>query len=147
VTRYLFDVNVLVALFDPAHAHHEPAHEWFARVGAAAWATCPITENGFVRVVSHVRYPTVEAGPAEALAHLRALTEGHPGHEFWPDSVSLADDTLFDATLLATGGAVTDAYLMGLAASRGGRLATFDRGMLPAWFRGAGPGVLELLSG
>lgn len=147
MTRYLLDVNVLVALFDPAHAHHEPAHDWFARVGSTAWATCPITENGFVRVVSHPSYPTVEAAPAEATERLRTFTENHPGHEFWPDSVSLTDDSLFDAALLTASGSITDAYLMGLAVRCGGRLATFDQSMSPAWVKGADARVLEVIQG
>jgi toxin-antitoxin system PIN domain toxin len=147
MTRYLLDVNVLIALFDPAHANHEAAHDWFARTGSSAWATCPITENGFVRVVSHSRYPTVEASPAEALEHLRAFTGNHPGYEFWPASVSLTDNSLFSPAFLTSSGHVTDAYLMGLAAKQGGKLATFDQGMNCSWIKASGPPVLELISG
>jgi toxin-antitoxin system PIN domain toxin len=141
----LLDVNVLVALFDPAHAHHEPAHDWFARIGCAAWATCPITENGLVRVVSHPSYPTVEALPADVIEGLRTFTHTHPGHEFWPDSVSLTDDSLFSAAFITASGSVADAYLLALAVGHGGRLATFDRSMSVAWVRGADPGVLEVI--
>ena len=49
----LLDVNVLVALFDPDHVHHEAAHVWFAATRGAGWATCPLTENGVVRVLSN----------------------------------------------------------------------------------------------
>ena len=145
MTRYLLDVNVLIALFDPAHANHESAHDWFARIGSAAWATCPITENGFVRVVSHPRYPTVEVLPAEVLEHLRTFTRNHSGHEFWPDSVSLTDESLFSAAFLTASGNVTDAYLMGLAVKYGGKVATFDRAMNCAWVRASDPVVLEVI--
>jgi predicted nucleic acid-binding protein len=49
--RALFDVNVLIALFDPAHVHHESAHAWWKANQSSGWATCPLTENGFVRVL------------------------------------------------------------------------------------------------
>lgn len=59
------DVNVLIALFDPAHVHHESAHLWFTTARGAGWAACPITENGFIRVVSNPAYPTVAPSVSE----------------------------------------------------------------------------------
>jgi predicted nucleic acid-binding protein len=57
VTRpALLDVNFLVALFDPDHIHHDAAHDWFADERAHGWATCPLTENGLVRVVTNAAY-------------------------------------------------------------------------------------------
>jgi uncharacterized protein len=50
---YLLDINVLISLTDPMHVHHELAHQWFAEIGRRSWATCPITENGFIRITSH----------------------------------------------------------------------------------------------
>ena len=79
----LLDVNVLVALFDPKHDHHEDAHRWFGRNRRYGWATCPITINGCVRVLSHAAYPTVKATPAEVTAHLRRICL-EPDHHFWP---------------------------------------------------------------
>jgi hypothetical protein len=128
VTTYLLDVNVLVALFDPAHVHHEPAHRWFAAKGAKAWATCPITENGLVRILSSPAYPTVTATPAEVISRLRTFKK-HRAHRFWEDALSLCDDTAFDAVHLAGHQKITDAYLAGLAAHHGGRLVTVDRHM------------------
>ncbi|MDO9124550.1 MAG: VapC toxin family PIN domain ribonuclease, partial [Deltaproteobacteria bacterium] len=57
MTTYLLDVNLLLALSDPMHIHHELAHRWFAEKGHQAWATCPLTENGFIRIASHPNYP------------------------------------------------------------------------------------------
>ena len=46
MTTFLLDVNVLIALVDPAHVQHDAAHDWFGQLGYLAWATCPLTENG-----------------------------------------------------------------------------------------------------
>lgn len=122
---HLLDINVLVALFDAAHGHHEAAHRWFAQVGSVAWATCPITENGVVRVLSNPAYPTVSASPSEVVERLRVFC-AQPGHAFWSDTVSLTDAALFDTSRLRGHQQITDLYLAGVAARYGGRLATFD---------------------
>jgi hypothetical protein len=49
VTIYLLDINLLLALTDPMHVHHELSHQWFAKKGRKGWATCPLTENGVAR--------------------------------------------------------------------------------------------------
>jgi len=123
---YLLDVNVLIALIDPAHVGHDAAHRWFARIGSASWATCPITENGVLRIVGNPRYPNSTGSPAAAapiVSHLKAL----PGHVFWKDNLSLVGTDLVDTAHVTTPGQVTDAYLLALAMSQGGQLATFDR--------------------
>ena len=81
----LLDVNVLVALFDPGHVHHDVAHDWFADTGRAAWATCAITENGFLRVLSHPRSP-VAADYQTLLVGLRSFCASE-GHVFWSERV------------------------------------------------------------
>lgn len=122
----LLDVNVLIALVDSEHINHEPAHGWFKQESRRGWFTCPLTENGFVRIISHPKYPNRVASPGAALDLLRSLT-AVDGHGFWPDDVSLTDETLFKADGLLTSSQVTDTYLLGLAVRRGGRLATFDK--------------------
>ena len=125
MTRYLLDVNVLIALVDPAHVQHDAVHEWFGRVGRKAFATCPITENGLLRIVGHPKYPNSPGPPSavnSALQAIRAL----PGHAFWPDSISLADGALADASLLSSHSRVTDSYLLALARANKGQLATLD---------------------
>ena len=125
MTRYLLDVNVLIALVDPAHVQHDGVHEWFGRVGRKAFATCPITENGLLRIVGHPKYPNSPGPPSavnSALQAIRAL----PGHAFWPDSISLADGALADASLLSSHSRVTDSYLLALACANKGQLATLD---------------------
>ncbi len=140
----LLDVNVLIALFDPAHVHHDRAHEWFGRNRKYGWATCPLTINGCIRVLSSPAYPTVETSPPEVIAHLRILCQD-AHHEFWPDSVSLLEETLFRCSTLSGPRSLTDIYLLGLAVSRHGRLATFDEGISLLPVSGAVSRNLEII--
>lgn len=126
MTVYLLDINILIALVDPAHIQHDPAHDWFARVGRKAFATCPLTENGLVRIVGHPKYPNSPGPPSVVLQSLVAI-RGLPGHVFWPDDVSIADSSFLAAELLSSHSRVTDSYLLALAHAKGGRLATLDR--------------------
>jgi toxin-antitoxin system PIN domain toxin len=126
VTRYLLDVNVLIALIDPAHVRHDQAHQWFGAEGQFAWATCPLTENGVLRIVGAARYPTSPGSPAGVAEMLRTL-RGLDGHEFWPDDLTLLDRHHVDSARLLDTSQVTDTYLLALAAAHGGKLATFDR--------------------
>lgn len=123
---FLLDVNVVIALLDPQHIHHDIAHEWFAAEGSASWATCPLTENAVIRILSQPSYPNAVPSPTAAIDLLRELCS-LDGHEFWFDSVSLLDRSVVDAESLLSHGRVTDTYLLALAASRDGILATFDR--------------------
>jgi toxin-antitoxin system PIN domain toxin len=141
VSTFLLDVNVLLALADPMHVHHEAAHAWFAAAGQAAWATCPLTENGFVRVASHPAYPNRFGSAAATLDLLRRFC-AHPGHTFWPASISLRD--LLAPGAVASHNQITDLYLLGLALHHGGKLATFDR-TIPATAIAGGAAALALL--
>ncbi|MFT0172272.1 TA system VapC family ribonuclease toxin [Paraburkholderia mimosarum] len=123
---YLLDVNVLIALLDAGHVQHEAAHEWFGRVAHAAWATCPLTENGVVRIIGNPRYPNTLETPA-AVAPLVAKLRAHPGHIFWSDDLSLLDREHVDASRILATDQVTDTYLLALARLHEGALATFDR--------------------
>lgn len=122
----LLDVNVLVALFDPDHVHHEAAHDWLARNRRGGWATCPLTENGLVRILSNAAYSGVHETAASICRRLSAFCASGQ-HVFWPDGVSLRDRRLFPESAAFTHAQVTDVYLLGLATHKGGRLATFDR--------------------
>lgn len=126
MTRFLPDVNVLIALIDPAHVQHDRAHNWFATQGQQSWATCPLTENGVLRVVGHPRYPNSPGTPA-AVAELIDVLGSLGGHEFWSDGVSLFDPMRVDTRRLLDSSQVTGAYLLALAQAHGGQLATFDR--------------------
>jgi toxin-antitoxin system PIN domain toxin len=122
----LLDVNVLVALFDPAHPNHDEAHEWFARHERHGWATSTITINGCVRVLSNPAYPTVRARPDEVIAHLQVICRS-PHHEFWSDSTTLLDSGTFRPELIGGHKKITDVCLLALACRNKGRLVTFDR--------------------
>ena len=126
MSAFLLDVNVLIALVDPAHVQHDTAHEWFARIGHQRWATCPLTENGLLRIVGHARYPNSPGTPA-AVAPLMATLRTLAGHVFWPDDISLLDTAHIDVARLLSAAQVTDSYLLALAGAHGGQLASFDR--------------------
>lgn len=126
MTRFLLDVNVLIALMDPSHVQHDQAHVWFGAEGHKAWATCPLTEMGVLRIVGHPRYPSSPGSPA-AVAELLDSLRKLPGHAFWPDDISLLDRQHVNARRLLDSAHVTDSYLLALAHSHKGRLATFDR--------------------
>ena len=143
MTTYLLDVNVLIALVDSAHVHHEPAHAWFAAEGQRAWATCPMTENGLLRIVGHPRYPNSPGGPV-AVAGLLAALRALPGHAFWPDDISLSDSARVDTGKLLTQAQVTDSYLLALAVAHAGKLASFDRRLVTDAVQG-GREALQLI--
>jgi hypothetical protein len=143
-TVALLDVNVLVALFDADHVHHDLAHDWFADHRGRGWATCPLTENGFVRVLSHPGYVNPPHRPVDLVARLRTLCASG-GHRFWEDDVSLSDARLFDLRF-AGSRHVTDVYLLGLAARHRGCLVTFDRQIPLKAVKGAGREALTVIA-
>lgn len=124
-TTWLLDVNVLLALLDPVHPHHAAAHAWFVDA-SASWASCAVTQNGALRIMSHPRYGNAVASTAVAAGVLSDLCR-QPGHVFWPVGLSLLESPLIDRERLLASDQVTDTYLLALAVHHGGRLATFDR--------------------
>ncbi len=140
---YLLDVNILIALLDQDHVYHDRADRWFADKAKSGWATCPLTENGAVRILGHPRYPKGPGTPAAAAELLGGLLHVD-GHSFWSDDISLFDPRHVRSEALASPGQVTDTYLLALAASRGGRLATLDR-RLSAAAVAAGGEALHLI--
>jgi len=133
-TTWLLDVNVLLALLDPAHTHHEAAHAWFATANAA-WASCNLTQNGALRIMSHQRYGNAVASTAIAAELLAGLCS-QPGHVYWNADLSLLDSPLIDRTRLLSSGQVTDTYLLALAVQHRGRLATFDKRLVTSAVHG-----------
>ena len=128
----LLDVNALIALVDSDHLDHQSMQKWFGGQQASGWATCPITENGMVRVLSQPAYPSGQRTPAEVIQVLGALKAKFAGsYQFWPDDTSLADRSVFERTLIAGTRQVTDVYLLGLAARHKGTLVSFDLSL--AW--------------
>ena len=141
--RSLFDVNFLVAMFDEEHVHHERAHQWWDANRADGWASCPLTQNGFVRVLSQATTRT-NVSPATALDLLRTAT-GEESHAFWPDDISLLDTRRFSSTRILGPKQLTDIYLLGLAIKNGGRLTTFDRSISKSAVLGVEPRHLVVI--
>jgi len=122
----LLDVNLLVALFDPDHVHHDIAHDWFEDHHADGWATCAVTENGFVRVLGNPAYGAGVTRISELIDSLRKFCASRD-HVFWHSAVSFGDKRLFNPAMIRGHRQVTDVYLLGLATMMKGRLVTFDR--------------------
>lgn len=133
--RALLDVNVLIALLDADHSLHGRATEWFAAHARSGWASCPITQNGCVRIMSHPGYPN--AFPVRAVMERLAEAAASTFHEFWPDDVSLLDPHVADAARIHGPRQLTDIYLLALAVRHGGRFVTFDSAVSPDAVRGA----------
>jgi uncharacterized protein len=122
--RALFDVNVLIALFQPDHVHHQRAHHWWGKNQNSGWATCPITENGFVRIISQPKYPMPQTVPSAI--KLLKMAKDATDHTFWPDAASLLEADQFNADDFTSHSQITDAYLLALAVRNGGRLVSLD---------------------
>lgn len=140
---YLLDANVLIALCDELHAHHNHAFHWFTASRKFSWATCPITENAFLRVTSHSSYPRSTGSVTEQARVLRELCE-LPGHQFWPDGVSLLQRGIWSQMDQAKSADLTDLYLLALAVKQGGKFVTLDRSIPVHRIRGGKEALLIL---
>ncbi|HRQ65056.1 MAG TPA: VapC toxin family PIN domain ribonuclease [Xanthomonadaceae bacterium] len=125
--RALLDINVLIALLDEAHVHHQRARAWLHSNIDQGWASCPITQNGCVRIMSQPAYPK-PVPPSEVMARLRAAVDTEH-HRFWPDDFSLLDTRLVDARRIHGPRQLTDIYLLALAVRHQGRFVSFDGGI------------------
>jgi uncharacterized protein len=125
VSDYLLDVNVVIALIDPSHVHHDRAHTWFGVTGKAGWLSCPTTQNGAIRIVSNPKYSNSPGSPAVVVDSVRSLTTVG-NHRFIPDRISLLDSELVDPDALLSSSQITDTYLLALAIDADANLATFD---------------------
>ena len=143
--RFLLDVNVLISLFDSAHVNHNQAHMWFQKNSDQVWATCPVTENGFVRILSNPSYPTVDENPSGLVSSLNKLKRNYKNAEFWEDTISISNKDIFEYNFLLSHKQVTDAYLLGLAIKNNAKLVTFDRGINFSAVKKASKDSLEYL--
>jgi toxin-antitoxin system PIN domain toxin len=126
---FLLDANVLIALGDPKHVHHLRVQQWFHAQKSLSWATCPLTENAFLRIVGGSGYPIDYGQPADVRVVLRRMCSW-PGHQFWADEISLLDVAIFPK--LTVSKKLTDLYLLALAIRKQGQLATLDQRINPA---------------
>ncbi|MFQ5739082.1 MAG: TA system VapC family ribonuclease toxin [Acidobacteriota bacterium] len=124
----LLDVNLLIALLWPAHVHHAAAHQWFGRRGSRDWATCPITQLAFVRIVSNPAFSRDALAIRQAFEVLEKNLR-HKGHRFWPDDLEVVGSVAASSEKIVGHRQLTDAYLLALASARHGVLASFDSGL------------------
>ena len=125
--RFLLDVNVLVALAFPLHASHSVAHAWFRREPGRLWATCPLTQAGFLRAASRALGGSRDA-ILKALAGLERDCRS-PNHEYWPTDVDLHDLSDSQRSRLRGPNQIADMQLILLAHRRRSQLATLDTGL------------------
>lgn len=142
---YLLDVNLLVALAWPTHIAHAKVQQWFLRHSRDGWATCPLIQSAFVRILSNPAFSSNALSPADAAALLKANLD-NPSHRFWPDDISLNRALEHLASRPKGHQQVTDSYLLGLAIHKGGKFATMDRAVLTLLpEKGRGRDVVELI--
>ena len=142
--RALLDVNVLIALLDGSHLHHDLVTNWLARNLRSGWASCPVTQNGCIRILSQSGYPN--SVPAAQVAERLTEATEHSSHAFWADSISLLHPGRLMWDQVLSSRHVTDAYLLALAVDQGGRFVTLDRGIPVGAVGGASPKHLVVLS-
>ena len=128
VSASLLDVNVLIASVDEGHVAYKTVHAWLRESAGRHWATCPLTQAGFVRIISNRRFHEQAVNVAEAFELLTAITQ-RPGHRFWPMDITFSEAVQPFQERLFGHRQVTDAYLLGLAIKNKGRLVTLDRGI------------------
>jgi uncharacterized protein len=142
--RFLLDVNVLVAMAWPQHVAHEKVLKWLSRKAAPGWATCPLTQAAFVRILSNRAFSSKAVHPEQAVALLQSNL-AHPAHQFWTDEIDLATALKLVGQQLTGHQQVNDAYLLGLALHKGAKLATLDHAMVTLAGKQHGEEAVELL--
>lgn len=141
--RALLDVNVLIALLDAGHLHHRRATDWMESHMGIGWASCPLTQNGCIRIMSQPGYPNPV--PAAAVAERLREAAALPLHQFWADDISMLSPGMIDWSHILGSRQVTDAYLLALAVKHKGRLVTLDKGISLHAVKGASDSSLEVI--
>ena len=141
--RGLLDINVLIALLDENHTHHTAASDWLAGNIHQGWASCPLTQNGCVRIMSQSRYPNALSVSEVMIRLLSAVSTRH--HEFFADDISLLDDAAVDRERIISPRQLTDVYLLALAVEHDARLVTLDKSIPMAAVRHAQAGSLVVI--
>ena len=133
--RALLDINVLIALLDGGHSHHARALDWFLSHAESGWASCPLTQNGCLRILSQPGY--ARPLPLQAVAERMRMFTAGPTHQFWPDAVSVLDPDALRLDRIHGPAQITDSYLLALAVAHDGRFVTFDERIAIATVPGA----------
>ena len=144
--RYIFAVNVLIALLDSRHPAHGLVQAWYGEHQSGT-AVCPLVENGAARIMSSTAYAQNQPGltPSSLLARIGRMKQTATDMAFWPDAISLADTAMFDHSKIYGPRQLTDIYLLGLAVSRSAGLVTLDRNIPLSAVRAATESNLKLL--
>ena len=121
----LLDASLLISLFDAAHVHHRRAHAWLSRHRSEGWATCPLTQNACIRIMSQPTYPG-RLTVGDITRRLRDATNAED-HHFWHDTISFCDERLIDYNAILTPRHLTDVYLLAMAKRMKGVFVTFDQ--------------------
>lgn len=140
----LYDFNALPALSTSDNSSSIDMRDWHRRNGARGWATCPITQNAFLRIGSQPGFPQ-----RQTIGIVRSMLQAAisiSGHCFWPDDNSIADEAIFDHAHLQGHRQITDAHLLAIATKNGGRLVTFDQRIDYRCVRAARPENLVVVS-
>ena len=142
--RALLDANVLIAFLDTEHNFHERAFDWFKANEHLGWATCPITENAVLRILTNPSYSKIKRFQLSDLSTMLRNNMRSTDHEFWPDDISLLDDNVVLAKNILGHKQLTDVYLLALAVKHNGRLVTFDARIAINSVKGATKGNLHV---
>lgn len=142
--RYLLDINVLIALMDPDHTFHQLAHQWWNQ-DDRPWASCPITENGFIRIMASTVYSKSSQLSVADVTTLLSVFASNTNHAFWHDHLSLRDEQEFQHTSILSSKHLTDLYLLAIAAKNNATLVTFDQNISLSPVRSAKPDNLLVL--
>jgi len=129
MARALFDMNVVIALMDASHVFHARAHQWWEQQQSEGWASCPLTENGVIRIMSAPAYSQNAAFSIPQLVKALRSFKERTNHQFWPDDLSFLDSSCFEPGLVLSSRQITDVYLLALAVKNEGCLVTFDQGI------------------
>ena len=141
----LFDVSVLIAIVDPEHSFHRSIHRWLQSHVGTTWASCPLTENGFVRILSQPSFSAGKRTPGEAITLLRSVKETPAWpHVFWADEYSITEPSSITGDRIGGPNQFADVYLVALALRKGGRFLTFDGKVAWQCVPGATASIIEI---
>ena len=142
--RHLLDVNVWVALLDEAHVFHAQAVAFIERKDLKI-ASCPLVENGVIRILNLPAYSKLGPVGFEAVARKIGAICADLDHAFWPDALSLCTINTVQWSRVLGHNQITDVYLLALAVAHKGCLATLDHRVALNTVQGAAAKNLVLL--
>ena len=119
----LLDVNVLISLLDSNHEHHSIVLDWW-NGNEDGWASCPITQNRYLRIVTQEKYKN-RISIETTIQKLERATSTSK-HKFLPDDISLLQTELFEYQHIQGHKQMADIYLLALSIQHGAQFVTLD---------------------